>query len=241
MFAVYASSFSSDDPLSGLVVGERPDPVAPDGWTSVTVKAASPQPPRPVVAARGGPQGGRAADDPRLRRRRPRRGRQRGARPRGRLAPRLDGRRDARPAALAALRAAPGHLRRHRRRTPPQRDPQARLAVVRGGRLPAHRVAHGVPHALRPGRPQGRRLGAGAGRRRRRRDRADRAGPGRRAQGAGHQPRRGQAGPGARDRRPRGVRVRRAAADEGRRGHGDRRPGHLVALDPGAASRRHAS
>ena len=41
MFAVYASSFSSDDPLSGLVVGERPDPVAPDGWTSVTVKAAS--------------------------------------------------------------------------------------------------------------------------------------------------------------------------------------------------------
>jgi len=41
MFAVYASSFSSDDPLSGLVVGERPDPVAPDGWTSVSVKAAS--------------------------------------------------------------------------------------------------------------------------------------------------------------------------------------------------------
>jgi NADPH:quinone reductase-like Zn-dependent oxidoreductase len=41
MFAVYASSFSSDDPLSGLVVGERPDPVAPDGWTTVQVKAAS--------------------------------------------------------------------------------------------------------------------------------------------------------------------------------------------------------
>ena len=41
MFAVYASSFSSDDPLSGLVVGERPDPEAPDGWTTVTVKAAS--------------------------------------------------------------------------------------------------------------------------------------------------------------------------------------------------------
>ncbi len=28
MFAVYAESFSSDDPLSGLVVGERPDPEA---------------------------------------------------------------------------------------------------------------------------------------------------------------------------------------------------------------------
>ena len=41
MFAVYASSFSSDDPLSGLVVGERPDAEAPDGWTTVTVKAAS--------------------------------------------------------------------------------------------------------------------------------------------------------------------------------------------------------
>jgi len=41
MFAVYADAFSSDDPLSGLVVGERPDPVAPDGWTTVTVKAAS--------------------------------------------------------------------------------------------------------------------------------------------------------------------------------------------------------
>ena len=41
MFAVYASSFSSDDPLSGLVVGERPDPEAPDGWTTVRVKAAS--------------------------------------------------------------------------------------------------------------------------------------------------------------------------------------------------------
>jgi len=41
MFAVYAESFSTEDPLSGLVAGERPDPVAPDGWTTVTVKAAS--------------------------------------------------------------------------------------------------------------------------------------------------------------------------------------------------------
>lgn len=41
MFAVYAESFNSDDPLAGLVVGERPDPVAPQGWTTVTVKAAS--------------------------------------------------------------------------------------------------------------------------------------------------------------------------------------------------------
>ena len=41
MFSVYAESFSTDDPLSGLVLGERPDPVAEDGWTTVTVKAAS--------------------------------------------------------------------------------------------------------------------------------------------------------------------------------------------------------
>src|SRR3954454_12029743 len=41
MFAVYAESFNSDDPLSGLVVGERPDPEVPDGWTTVEVKAAS--------------------------------------------------------------------------------------------------------------------------------------------------------------------------------------------------------
>jgi NADPH:quinone reductase-like Zn-dependent oxidoreductase len=41
MFAVYAESFSTDDPLSGLVVGDRPDPQAPDGWTTVRVKAAS--------------------------------------------------------------------------------------------------------------------------------------------------------------------------------------------------------
>ncbi|MGZ4495753.1 MAG: zinc-binding dehydrogenase [Nocardioides sp.] len=41
MFAVYAESLSNDDPLSGLVVGERPDPQVPDGWTAVRVKAAS--------------------------------------------------------------------------------------------------------------------------------------------------------------------------------------------------------
>jgi NADPH:quinone reductase-like Zn-dependent oxidoreductase len=41
MFAVYAKSFSAEDPLSGLVVDERPDPVAEDGWATITVKAAS--------------------------------------------------------------------------------------------------------------------------------------------------------------------------------------------------------
>lgn len=41
MLAVYADKFSTDDPLSALQVGERPEPEVPDGWTTVTVKAAS--------------------------------------------------------------------------------------------------------------------------------------------------------------------------------------------------------
>ena len=41
MFAVYAGEINPEDPLSGLVIGEQPDPVVPDGWTTVTVKAAS--------------------------------------------------------------------------------------------------------------------------------------------------------------------------------------------------------
>jgi NADPH:quinone reductase-like Zn-dependent oxidoreductase len=41
MLAAYASTINPDDPLSGLVVGDRPDPEPPDGWTTVTVKAAS--------------------------------------------------------------------------------------------------------------------------------------------------------------------------------------------------------
>ena len=41
MEAVYAASFSSDDPLSGLVVGELAEPEVPDGWTTVEVKAAT--------------------------------------------------------------------------------------------------------------------------------------------------------------------------------------------------------
>jgi NADPH:quinone reductase-like Zn-dependent oxidoreductase len=41
MRAVYAESINADDPLSGLAVGDRPEPEAPDGWTRVAVKAAS--------------------------------------------------------------------------------------------------------------------------------------------------------------------------------------------------------
>ena len=41
MFAVTATSFSKDDPLSGLTLGEVPDTVVPEGWVRVHVRAAS--------------------------------------------------------------------------------------------------------------------------------------------------------------------------------------------------------
>ncbi len=41
MFAVYAQSLNADNPLDGLGIGERPAPEVPDGWTTVTVRAAS--------------------------------------------------------------------------------------------------------------------------------------------------------------------------------------------------------
>jgi NADPH:quinone reductase-like Zn-dependent oxidoreductase len=41
MFAVSAVRFSDDDPLSCLELGERPEPIAKDGWVTVEVKAAS--------------------------------------------------------------------------------------------------------------------------------------------------------------------------------------------------------
>jgi NADPH:quinone reductase-like Zn-dependent oxidoreductase len=41
MLAAFAKAINPDDPLSGLEVGERPDPEARDGWTTITVKAAA--------------------------------------------------------------------------------------------------------------------------------------------------------------------------------------------------------
>jgi NADPH:quinone reductase-like Zn-dependent oxidoreductase len=41
MFAVTAARIDADDPLSGLELGERPDPQAPPGWATVTVKATA--------------------------------------------------------------------------------------------------------------------------------------------------------------------------------------------------------
>ncbi len=41
MFAVTAARFDADDPLAGLELGEHPEPAPPEGWATVTVKAAS--------------------------------------------------------------------------------------------------------------------------------------------------------------------------------------------------------
>lgn len=41
MLAAYAESISRTDPLSGLVVGERPDPTPEPGWVEVQLKAAT--------------------------------------------------------------------------------------------------------------------------------------------------------------------------------------------------------
>jgi NADPH:quinone reductase-like Zn-dependent oxidoreductase len=41
MFAVTAARFDADNPISGLDLGEHAEPVVPDGWTTVSVRAAS--------------------------------------------------------------------------------------------------------------------------------------------------------------------------------------------------------
>ncbi|CAA9343799.1 MAG: Alcohol dehydrogenase [uncultured Frankineae bacterium] len=41
MLAAACTSQSADDPLSGLTVGDRPEPELPPGWARVTVRAAS--------------------------------------------------------------------------------------------------------------------------------------------------------------------------------------------------------
>jgi NADPH:quinone reductase-like Zn-dependent oxidoreductase len=41
MLAVFAAAIDREDPLSGLRIDDRPDPDPPDGWTTITVKAAS--------------------------------------------------------------------------------------------------------------------------------------------------------------------------------------------------------
>ncbi len=41
MLAAYAARTDPEDPLSGLEIGDRPEPEVPEGWTSVAVRAAA--------------------------------------------------------------------------------------------------------------------------------------------------------------------------------------------------------
>jgi len=41
MRAIYAESINPEEPLKGLVVGERPEPEVPEGWTTVRVRASA--------------------------------------------------------------------------------------------------------------------------------------------------------------------------------------------------------
>jgi len=41
MFAAYAAGIDKDEPLKGLELGERPEPVAPEGWATVRLRAAA--------------------------------------------------------------------------------------------------------------------------------------------------------------------------------------------------------
>ena len=158
MFAVYAETFSADDPLSGLTVGERPDPAVPDGldhrrrsgppslnhhdlWSLRGVGLQ--QDALPMILgcdAAGIDEDGNEVvvhaviGDPSWTRRR-----------------------DAGPAAVAAQSERyQGTFAEQVVVPAPQRGAQAGVAVLRGGGLPADRLADGVPDALHPGRPQAR-------------------------------------------------------------------------------------
>ena len=41
MFAAYCQKPHSDDPMAGLILGDRPEPKIPEGWVRVKVSHAS--------------------------------------------------------------------------------------------------------------------------------------------------------------------------------------------------------
>ena len=192
MFAVYAESTSTDDPLSGLVVGERPEPEAPDDWVTVQVRAAAinhhdywslqgvglPDDRLPMILgcdAAGTTEDGTEVvvhsviSDPAWT------GDETLDPKRSLLSERWQG-------TFAERVRVPA------RNVVPKPDD----AVVRAGRLSADGVADGVPDAVHPVRPAAGRQRAGAGRRRRRGDSGHRAGAGGRDAGVRHQPGRGK-------------------------------------------------
>ena len=193
MLAVSAVGIDPADPLSGLAVGERPDPTPSRGLDHGRRTRCRAQPSRPVEPEGRRPARGPAADGPRLRRGRHRRGRPRGHRPRGHRRPdRGWWRRDPRPEAVAALRGPRRHPRgaRRRARGATSSPKPAELSFEEAACLPtawltAYRMLFtkaGVQaggHRARPGS------------RRWRGHRRDHPWPRGGAAGLGHQPRRG--------------------------------------------------
>ena len=149
MLAAIATAIHPDDPLAGLVVGERPEPVAQDGWVTVSVKAASlnhhdlwtlkgvgiSEDQLPMVLGCDAAGIDDAGDEVIVH--------SVIASPEWRGDETLDPRRS------LALRALPRHAGREGDRAQAQRGPQAGRAVLRGGGLPADGLAHGLPHAVR--------------------------------------------------------------------------------------------
>lgn len=188
MFAAYAARIDPDEPLNGLELGERPVPEARSGWSTITVRAASLNH-HDLWSLRGV---GLAEDRlPMIL---------------GCDAAGLD--EDGNEVVLHSVIGQSGHgvgpkeprsilTERYQGTFAEQVAvptwnvlPKPKEALLRGGRLPAHRLAHRVPHALHQRRGAAGRFGARPGRGRRGRHRRDRAREGRRAPGLRHQPRR---------------------------------------------------
>ena len=237
-----AARTEPDDPLSALEVGDRPEPEAAGGLGAGARAGRAPEPPRPVDPARRRPAGRAAADDPRLRR-------APGvdddgnevvvhaviATPAGRGDETLD------PKRLAAVRAAPGHVRRAGRRAAAQPRAQAGGAVLEEAAclptawLTAYRMLF-TQSGLRPGDTvlvQG--AGGGVA------TALIALGAAGRLAGVGRPAATRPSGRAALELgADAGLRVRRPAARAGRRRDGDRRRGDLVALAEVAAAGRHA-
>ena len=236
MLAVYAAAMIPDDPLSGLAVGETPDPSPAEGWTTVTVKAAALNH-HDLWSLRG--VGLSAERLPMIL----------GCDAAGRsttadvvvhavIGDSWRGDETLDPTRSLLSERHPGTLAdrwRCRRATSSRSRPSSPWprACLPTAWLTAYRM-------LATGRARGRRDGARAGRRRRRRDSRDRLGS---AAGVRvwvtSRVEAKRAGALELGRRP-GLRIRRPAARARRRGDGDRGRGDLGALAQGASAGRHA-
>ena len=137
-----------EDPLSGLVVGQRPRPEPREGWSVLPVVAAGLNH-HDLWSLRGVGLPRTAADDPRLRRGGPAPGRGGGGPAAGhRRHTGVERRPHPRPPAFAPLRASPGHAGRAGRGARGPLGAQAGPPQRGGGRRALDQLAHGLPDAL---------------------------------------------------------------------------------------------